>query len=214
MTIIRQFAVSDNTSRKRLRDFFNHDESILLRDSNFLPLFDATQTEYLEKWDRHMEATRRAYGHDTPSRHIRDKVTRKLVPAKNTIMYHQTLNFLADECDINGGKLTPEDCLRYAGEYAATYYADYEYVLAVQKVTSKDDDVSRYVVHVIINRTDLKTGKRLNEGRADTIAKVHARHIRAMDELWGLRVVEKGKQNSVIHSKQNRPHRKSRSAAN
>ena len=82
MTIIRQFAVSDDTSRKRLRDFFNHDESILLRDSNFLPLFDATQTEYLEKWDRHMEATRRAYGHDTPSRHIRDKVTRKLVPAK------------------------------------------------------------------------------------------------------------------------------------
>lgn len=54
-----------------------------------------------------MEGTRRMFGHDKPSRHVRDKKTGELVQAKNTIMYHQILAFLPDECDINGGKLTP-----------------------------------------------------------------------------------------------------------
>ena len=64
------------------------------------------------------------------------------------------------------------------------------------------DGIENYVVHLLINRSDLSNGKRMNEGRADAVAKIHANRIRVMDVRWGLRQVKKGVANSQIHAKQ------------
>ena len=205
MTIIRQYGISDSASSKRLQALINEDDSVLLRSS-----YNLAHCTNIKRWATFMEATRRRYGHDKASRHVRSKKTGELVPAKNTIMFHQILAFLPDECDINGGKLTPEDCMRYAKEYVERYYSEYEVVLAVQKVTSEGDGVSHYVSHVIINRSNIADGKRLDEGRGDVAARKHVAHVKEMDERWGMKQVERKKQNSAIHPKQDRPHRKAR----
>lgn len=102
MTIIRQWAIT-NSTRGDMRKLMNEDERILIRDEQFLPSINGGSASW-RKWDSLMEGTRRMFGHDKPSRHVRDKKTGELVQAKNTIMYHQILAFLPDECDINGGK--------------------------------------------------------------------------------------------------------------
>ena len=85
----------------------------MIRGEQFLPSINGGAASW-RKWDSLMEATRKSFGHDKPSRHLRDKMTGEMRPARNTIMYHQILSFLADDCDINGGKLTPEECMAYA----------------------------------------------------------------------------------------------------
>lgn len=112
MTIIKQTAVTGKSHQKNLRQYINDDRKVLLRGSQNLE--DCIN---IKRWATFMEATRHRYGHDKAARRVRDKETGELVEAKNTIMYHQILAFLPDECDINGGKLTPEDCMRYAKEY-------------------------------------------------------------------------------------------------
>ena len=156
----------------------------------------------IKRWATFMEATRRKYGHDKSSRHIRDKKTGELVEAKNTIMYHQILAFLPDECDINGGKLTPEDCMRYAKEYVATYYPHQEVVMALHNEYCRADKTHRYAVHIVINRSDLETGKRLDEGRGQAAKVKRAKHVRKMDGEWGLKQVERDEANSAVHKKQ------------
>lgn len=200
MTIIRQWAIT-NSTRGDMRKLMNEDERILIRDKQFLPSINGGSASW-RKWDSLMEGTRRMFGHDKPSRHVRDKKTGELVQAKNTIMYHQILAFLPDECDINGGKLTPEDCMAYAKEYIEKYYPTHEVVYAVLKYRYVSDGIENYVVHLLINRSDLSNGKRMNEGRADAVAKMHANRIRAMDMSWGLRQVRNGAANSQIHAKQ------------
>lgn len=200
MTIIRQWAVT-NSTRSDMRRLMNEDERILIRGEQFLPSINGDSASW-RKWDSLMEATRKIFGHNKPSRHVRDKGTGEMRPARNTIMYHQILSFLADDCDINGGKLASEGCMAYAKEYIEKYYANHEVVYAVLKDRYVSDDIENYVVHLIINRSDLSNGKRLNEGRADAIAKIHANRIRAMDMRWGLRQVKMGVANSQIHAKQ------------
>lgn len=114
MTIIRQWAVT-NSTLGNMRRLMNEDERILIRGEQFLPSIIGSPVSW-RKWDSLMEATRKGFGHDKPSRRVRDKETGLMRPARNTIMYHQILSFLADDCDINGGKLTPEDCMAYAKE--------------------------------------------------------------------------------------------------
>lgn len=48
-----------------------------------------------------MARTRKSFGHDKPAR----------AGAKNTIMYHQVLAFLPEECSCNGGKMTTDACM-------------------------------------------------------------------------------------------------------
>ena len=92
--------------------------------------------------------------------------------------------------------------MAYAKEYIEKYYPTHEVVYAVLKDRYASDGIENYVVHLIINRSDLSNGKRMNEGRADAVAKMHANRIRAMDMRWGLRQVRRGAANSQIHARQ------------
>ena len=197
MTIIKQSAVTSKSHQKNLRAYINDDRKVLLRDSQHLE-----HCTNIKRWATFMEATRRRYGHDKASRHIRDKKTGELVEAKNTIMYHQILAFLPDECDINGGRLTPEDCMRYAKEYVAKYYPNQEVVFALHNEYCREDKTHRYAVHMVINRSDLSTGNRLTEGLSKSAKTVRAKHVRAMDAKWGLKQVERDEANSAVHKKQ------------
>lgn len=165
MTIIRQWAVT-NSTRKDMLKLMSEDGRILIRGEQLLPSLGTDLVNW-DKWDFLMEDTRKSFGHDKASRRVRDKETGEMRPARNTIMYHQILSFLADDCDINGGKLTPEECMAYAKEYIEKYYPTHEVVYAVLKDRYASDGIENYVVHLIINRSDLATGKRLNEGRAE-----------------------------------------------
>ena len=126
MTIIKQRAVTERGHQRNLRAYINDDKKVLLRDSQ-----NMEDCKNLNRWATFMEETRKAFGHDKAARRVRDKKTGELVQAKNTIMYHQILAFLPDECDINGGKLTPEDCMRYAKEYVQRHYPNQQVVLAL-----------------------------------------------------------------------------------
>ena len=197
MTIIKQSAVNGKGHQKNLRAYINDDRKVLLRDSQNLG-----GCTNIKRWATFMEVTRRRFGHDKASRRVRDKKTGKLVEARNTIMYHQILAFLPDECDINGGSLAPEDCMRYAKEYARTYYPNQQVVFALHNEYCREDKTHRYAVHMVINRSNLETGKRLDEGRGQTAKVKRAKRIREMDGRWNLKQVERGERNSDVHKKQ------------
>ena len=197
MTIIKQTSVNGKSHQKNLRSYINDDRKVLLRDcQNMEGCTD------IKRWAYFMDRTREAFGHNTASRRVRDKKTGELVQAKNTLMYHQILAFLPDECDINGGKLTPEDCMRYAKEYAAAYYPNQQVVFALHNEYCKSDKTHRYAIHMVINRSDLVTGKRLNEGRGQSAKVMRAGRIRSMDRKWGLHEVVSGEGNSSVHKRQ------------
>lgn len=197
MTIIKQRAVTGKGHQRNLRQYINDDRKVLLRDSQNLD--DCINAK---RWATFMEATRHKFGHDKASRKVRDKKTGKLVDAKNTIMYHQILGFNPDECDINGGKLSPENCMCYAKEYVAKYYPNQQVVFALHDEYCKEDKTHRYAVHMVINRSDIVTKKRLNEGRGQRAKVERAKRIRKMDASWGLRQVERDARNSTVHKKQ------------
>lgn len=197
MTIIKQTAVTDKSHQQNLRQYINDDKKVLLRGSQNLD--DCID---VKRWATFMEATRHKYGHDKATRKIRDKKTGELVDAKNTIMYHQILAFLPDECDINGGKLTPKDCMSYAQEYAKTYYPNQQVVFALHNEYCNADRTHRYAVHMVINRTDTVTGKRLDEGRSRDAKVRRAKRVREMDDRWGLKQVERDERNSAVHKRQ------------
>lgn len=192
MTIIKQQAVTASSHQKNLRNYINNDEKVLLRDSQ-----NMESCQDLRRWASWMSATRDEFGHNTSSRRGKDGM-----PAKNTILYHQILAFLPDECDINGGSLKPEDCMSYAKEYAKRFYPNHEIVFALHKEYCKADHTYRYACHMVVNRSDIVTGKRLDEGRGETAKQVRAKRIRSMDEEWNLQQVEEGVVNSTIHKKQ------------
>lgn len=185
MSIIKQKAVASERHATNLRDYIN-DKDALLRDSQ--NLIDE------EDWYQEMDDVREAAGHNQAARG----------GAKNVILYHQIIAFLPEEADINGGKMTPRRCIKYAKEYAQMRYPEFQIAFALHREHCKEDNTERYAVHMAINRTNLKTGKRLAEGRGE-IAKIdRARTIRELDEQWGLQQVEKDKPNSKIHSRQAR----------
>ena len=109
MTIIKQTGVQSNGHMKNLRGYINDDRKVLVRDS--LNMDGCTNPK---RWAHHMWMTREMYGHNKSARRVRDKKTGELKDAKNTVLYHQILGFNPDECDLNGGRLSPEDCMRYA----------------------------------------------------------------------------------------------------
>lgn len=185
MSIIKQKAVASERHANNLRDYIN-DKDALLRDSQ--NLIDE------QDWYQEMDDVREAAGHNHAARG----------GAKNVILYHQIIAFLPEEADINGGKMTPRRCMKYAKEYAQRRYPEYQIAFALHKEYCKEDKTERYAVHMAINRTNLKTGKRLAEGRGE-IAKIdRARTIRELDDEWDLQQVEKDKPNSKIHSRQAR----------
>jgi hypothetical protein len=139
-----------------------------------------------------MAKTRKAYGHDVSSR----------VGAKNTIMFHQVLAFNPDECAMNGGKVTPKIAMDYAREYVATRYPNQEVIWVLHKEHCKADNTERYAVHIGINRTNLETGKRLNEGRSKNAKIDRANAVRDMDKKFGLRQMVANERNSVVHARQ------------
>lgn len=122
--------------------------------------------------------------------------------AKCTYMQHQILGFLPDECDLNGGKMTPEMCMRYARDYVAERYPNQEVVIVLHRERCRSDDTDRYAAHLGINRSDLETGRRLDEGPARKAAAARVKTVRTLDERYGLKQLERGKANSRVHARQ------------
>ena len=182
---MKQRAVSATIHAKHLRAYINDDRALLR---------DVQNIARREAWFKEMDDTRECAGHNRASRK----------GAKNTVMYHQVLAFLPEECDCNGGKLTPELCMRYAKEYAQMRYPNQQIVFALHREHCKADGIDRYAVHMAINSTDTATLRRLDEGRAVVAKRKRAATVRELDEKWGLRQVEEGKINSVIHRQQPR----------
>ncbi|MBQ9043459.1 MAG: relaxase/mobilization nuclease domain-containing protein [Eggerthellaceae bacterium] len=145
-----------------------------------------------ESWQREMERTRAAYGHDVPSRE----------GAANTIMYHQVLAFNPDECEMNGGKVTPALAMVFARDWVQTRYPNQEAVWVLHREFCAADKTSRYAVHIGINRTDLATGRRLHEGKGRQAKVERAKAVRALDERYGLAQMVAGKRNSRVHARQ------------
>ena len=197
MTIIKQTGVQSNGHMKNLRGYINDDRKVLVRDS--LNMDGCTNPK---RWAHHMWMTREAYGHNKAARRVRDKKTGELKEAKNTILFHQILGFNPDECDLNGGRLSPEECMRYAKEYVGKHYPNQQIVMALHNEYCKADKTHRYAVHIVINRTDLSTGKRLDEGRGKSAKVKRASRIRDLDREWGLKQVVEGERNSSVHKKQ------------
>ncbi len=182
MTAIKQKAVISNAHGKNLRRYIDHKDALLRDSQNLINP---------QKWFQEMDATREDHGHN-----------KSRASSRNTIIYHQMLNFLPDECDVNNGRLSPNLCMEYAKEYALTYYPDYQIAFALHKEHCKPDNTDRYSVHMAINRTNLATGNRLDEGRGSIAKKKRANQVRAIDEKWELTQLKKGERNSFVHNKQ------------
>lgn len=56
--------------------------------------------------------------------------------------------------------------------------------------------------HLGINRTNIETGHRLDEGPARQAAKARVATIRELDARYGLKQMERGKSNSLLHGRQ------------
>ena len=134
MTIIKQTGVQSSGHMKNLRGYINDDRKVILRDS--LNMDGCTNPK---RWAHHMWMTREAYGHNKAARRVRDKKTGELKEAKNTILFHQILGFNPDECDLNGGRLSPEECMRYAKEYVGKHYPNQQIVMALHNEYCKAD---------------------------------------------------------------------------
>lgn len=183
MTVIKQKAVCSEGHAKSLRNYVNNPKALLRAFQN---------VRSPKRWAYEMDQVRRRFGHDSASRD----------GAKNTIMYHQILAFLPDECDVNGGSMTPEMCMRYAEEYARERYPYQQIAFALHKEHCRADKTDRYAVHMAINRSDISTGRRLDEGRGAKAKRERAAFVRQIDERWGLKQLEKDAPNSKVHARQ------------
>ena len=168
-----------------------NDDRALLRGSQFL----ANESN----WSEEMHRTREAFGHNEPSRQ----------GAKVTYGWHVVLGFSPDEIDLNGGPLTPGDCMDYAARYASERYGggpgsvgSYEAVWVLHHERCKDDGSSRYAVHMFVSRTDLDSGRRLCEGRGQAGVRARVETVRRLDEEYGLRQLQKGQRNVRTHAMQ------------
>lgn len=156
------------------------------------------------RWFEEMDATREAHGHNSPSR----------AGAANTYMYHQILGFNPDDCSMNGGRMDEAACLEYARRYVEGRYPNQEAVWVLHRERCAADSTERFAVHIALNRTDLSTGRRLDEGPARKARAARVAAVRRMDREWGLRQVEAGRRNSRTHCRQpSRGERAAREAA-
>ena len=158
MTAIKQVAVTGTQHMKSLSGYLDNTNG-----KHDVLDFDSRNLGDPANWSREMERTRAAYGHNEPGRK----------GSKCTYCYHQIIAFNPDECDVNGGKLTRAGCMGFAREWVERYYPNQEAAWALHLEHSRDG-TDRYAVHIAINRTDLSTGKRLNDGRASRQRTLHA----------------------------------------
>lgn len=101
--------------------------------------------------------------------------------------------------------MTPERCMEYARDYLRARYADYEAVIVLHEEVCQGDRSKRFCAHIGLNRTNLETGRRLDEGRARKAAAARVKTVRELDERYGLRQLERGKANSQTHARQPGP---------
>lgn len=186
MTAIKQVAITSAQHMKSLSGYLDRTS-----EKHDALDFDSQNLNEPENWAREMDRTREAYGHNEPGRK----------GSKCTYCYHQIIAFNPDECDVNGGKMSRDGCMEFAREWVARYYPNQEAAWALHLEHSKDG-TDRYAVHIAINRTDLSTGKRLNDGRSSRQKTLHAARMREMDERWGLSQLERGARNSRVHARQ------------
>ena len=179
MTVIKQVAITSKAHLKNLARYLD-DERFLMRGSQYL--VDE------RRWSAEMDSTRRAYGHNSTPR------------GKNTFMFHQIIAFNPDECSMNGGPMAPKDCMEFAKEWIEKRYPHQEAVYVLHREHCNADGTDRFAVHIGINRTDLQTGLRLNEGPSRYAKVERANAMRDMDKRWGLSQLQRGMRNSQTHS--------------
>ena len=96
--------------------------------------------------------------------------------------------------------MTPERCMEYAQQWISSRYSAHEARWCLHEEACKADGTKRYAVHIAINRTDLNTGKRLNEGRAKEAKISRANGVRDLDRAYGLRQMKVNERNSRVHA--------------
>ena len=198
MTAVKQIAITSASHLKSLRGYLDRSN-----ERHEVADMDSQHLNDPANWEREFDRTREAYGHNRAGK----------AGAKCTYCYHQIIAFNPSECDLNGGRLTAQDCMGFAREWVERYYPNQEAVWALHREHCAADGTDRWAVHVAINRTDLETGKRLDEGRASRQKVLHASRMRGMDERWGLAQMEKGARNSAHHARQqSRGERRAREA--
>lgn len=198
MTAVKQIAITSTNHLKSLRGYLDRSN-----ERHEVADMDSQHLNDPANWEREFDRTREAYGHNRAGK----------AGAKCTYCYHQIIAFNPSECDLNGGRLTAQDCMGFAREWVERYYPNQEAVWALHREHCAADGTDRWAVHVAINRTDLETGKRLDEGRASRQKVLHASRMRGMDERWGLAQMEKGARNSAHHARQqSRGERRAREA--
>ena len=183
MTAIKQVTIRGTRHMRSLGRYFSFDREKALGHGTM-------NVSDEEGWAEEMSATRAAYGHDRASR-----------GTEPVLGYHQILGFLPDECDINGGKLTPEGCLAYAREYLERRYPAHEAVYVLHKEGCRRDGTERYAVHMFVNVTDLRSGRRFDEGNWRQARDARVAAVRELDREHGLRQLERGR-NSRTHARQ------------
>lgn len=187
MTAIKQTSVKSRAHLRRLEGYLDWDRDKALDHDTQNLLAEDCKGAF-----REMDATRESYGHNRPGK----------AGAKCTYMQHQILAFSPSDCDVNGGKMTPGLCMRYAREYVATRYPDSEAVIVLHREHCGSDGTDRYAAHIALNRSLLDgTGRRLDEGPARKAARARVRTVRDLDERYGLRQLERG-ENDPAHARQ------------
>lgn len=186
VTAFKQVAICSSSHMRSLAGYLDRESA-----KHDVLDFDSQHLSRPDRWADEFARTRAAYGHDRAGK----------AGARNTVCYHQVLGFNPDECDLNGGRLTRSDCMAYAREWVERHYPNQEAAWALH-LEKAPDGTGRYAVHIAINRTDLSTGRRLDEGRASRQKSLHARRVREMDAEHGLSQLKRGVRNSATHARQ------------
>lgn len=187
MTAVKQVTVKSRGHLKRLESYLDWDKDKALDHGTQ----NLTRTGSARSRIREMDATREAYGHNRPGK----------ANCACRHLEHQCLAFNPDECDVNGGAMTPSRCMEYTRDYVAARYPNQECFWVLHEERCKTDGAERYAVHIAINRTDLETGGRLDEGGARAAARARVKTARELDERYSLRQLERGS-NSKKHARQ------------
>ena len=185
MTVVKQKSVCSRQHLAYIKEYLNWDREKALAHDTFNIVEE-------DRWFEEMDSTREAYGHNASGK----------AGARCTYMQHQVLGFNPDECDLNGGRMTSERCMAYARDYVAERYPNQELVMVLHRERCRVDGTDRYAVHLGINRTDLATRRRLDEGPARKAGAERAKTVRELDERYGLRQLERGEANSRSHARQ------------
>lgn len=194
MTAVKQKSVCSRQHLASIKKYLNWDREKVLAH-------DTLNIAEEGRWFEEMDATREAYGHNAPGKR----------GSRCTFMQHQIIGFNPDECDLNGGPMSPGKCMAFASDYVRERYPDQEVVIVLHEERCHADGTDRYAVHLGINRTNLSTGLRLDEGPARKAGAARAKTIRKLDERYGLRQLERGRANSRTHARQ--PSRAEKEAA-